>query len=65
MLAGGRIVKGHKVGLTSAAMQKQLGVDQPDFGHLLDDFFFLEHMPIPMDRWPVSYTHLDVYKRQP
>lgn len=51
MLAGGRIVKGHKVGLTSAAMQKQLGVDQPDFGHLLDDFFFLEHMPIPMDRW--------------
>jgi len=51
MLAGGRIVKGHKVGLTSAAMQNQLGVDQPDFGHLLDDFFFLEHMPIPMDRW--------------
>jgi len=51
LLAGGRIVKGHKVGLTSAAMQNQLGVDQPDFGHLLDDFFFLEHMPIPMDRW--------------
>ncbi|GAW51863.1 MULTISPECIES: 2-keto-4-pentenoate hydratase [unclassified Nocardioides] len=48
-LAGGRSVKGHKVGLTSAAMQRLLGVGEPDFGHLLDDFFHLEHEPIPMD----------------
>ncbi len=47
--AGGRTVKGHKVGLTSAAMQKLLGVSEPDYGHLLDDFFHLEHMPIPVD----------------
>lgn len=47
-LAQGRGVKGHKVGLTSAAMQRLLGVDQPDYGHLLDDFFYLEHEPIPM-----------------
>ena len=44
----GRTVKGHQVGLTSAAMQNLLGVKDPDFGHLLDDFFYLEHMPIPM-----------------
>jgi 2-keto-4-pentenoate hydratase len=50
-LGEGRAVKGHKVGLTSAAMQRLLGVDQPDYGHLLDDFFYLEHEPIPMGRF--------------
>src|SRR5262249_6000252 len=30
-------VIGPKVGLTSRAMREMLGVDEPDFGHLLDD----------------------------
>jgi 2-keto-4-pentenoate hydratase len=33
----GRLVLGHKVGLSSLAMQQMMGVDEPDYGHLLDD----------------------------
>ncbi len=51
LLAQGRTVKGRKVGLTSVAMQRLLGVTEPDYGHLLDDFFHLEHQPIPVDRF--------------
>jgi 2-keto-4-pentenoate hydratase len=42
----GRRILGHKVGLTSAAMQRQLGVTQPDFGHLTDEMFYPENTPI-------------------
>ncbi|HEY4333010.1 MAG TPA: 2-keto-4-pentenoate hydratase [Ilumatobacteraceae bacterium] len=34
-IAGGDFIVGHKVGLSSLAMQRMMGVDQPDFGHLL------------------------------
>ncbi len=44
----GKNVIGHKVGLTSLAVQKQLGVNQPDFGHLTDDMFYLSGAPIPV-----------------
>jgi 2-keto-4-pentenoate hydratase len=48
--AGGRVV-GFKVGLTSAAMREQFGVDQPDYGHLFDDMLCAADEPIPAGRF--------------
>jgi 2-oxo-hept-3-ene-1,7-dioate hydratase len=39
MAAGARL-RGHKVGLTSKAMQATVGINEPDYGHLLDDMFY-------------------------
>ena len=49
-LAAGRRIVGLKVGLTSKAVQQQLGVDQPDFGVLLDDMEFLNGQDVPTQR---------------
>lgn len=49
-MADGARVVGKKVGLTSSAVQKQLGVDQPDFGVLFDDMENLSGADLPMAR---------------
>ncbi|MET0703432.1 MAG: 2-keto-4-pentenoate hydratase [Mycobacterium sp.] len=46
-VAEGARVIGHKVGLSSAAMQQMMGVDEPDYGHLLADMEVFEDKPVP------------------
>lgn len=48
--ADGARVVGHKIGLTSRAVQDQLGVHQPDFGTLLDDMQVDQSQLVPRGR---------------
>jgi 2-oxo-hept-3-ene-1,7-dioate hydratase len=47
----GRIIKGHKIGLTSKAMQNAVGISEPDYGVLFADMFYADATPIPFDRF--------------
>jgi len=49
-VASGARVIGRKIGLTSEAVQRQVGVDRPDFGVLLDDMRFRDDQIVPFQR---------------
>lgn len=50
-VAEGAVVRGHKIGLTSKAMQSALNIDEPDSGVLFDDMFFSDGGIVPSDRF--------------
>jgi 2-oxo-hept-3-ene-1,7-dioate hydratase len=48
--AGHRLI-GHKIGLTSRAMQRSSNINEPDYGALLDDMLFANDGDIPFTRF--------------
>lgn len=50
-LESGRVLVGHKIGLTSQPMQTLLGVDEPDFGYILDDMMLTCGSAVPRARF--------------
>jgi len=59
-LAEGRTLRGHKVGLTSRAMQQSSNINEPDFGDLLDDMFFHSGADLPMQRFIVPRVEVEL-----
>ena len=56
---GARVI-GHKVGLSSDAMQKMMGVDEPDYGHLLADMEVFEDVPVDTARFLYPRVEVEV-----
>jgi 2-oxo-hept-3-ene-1,7-dioate hydratase len=58
--ANGRTIRGHKVGLTSRAMQVSSNIDEPDFGTLLDDMFYADGDTLPISRFIVPRVEVEL-----
>jgi 2-keto-4-pentenoate hydratase len=56
----GATVLGHKVGLSSLAMQQMMGVDEPDYGHLLSDMEVSSDSPVEAGRYCYPRVEVEV-----
>jgi 2-keto-4-pentenoate hydratase len=63
----GRVVKGHKIGLTSKAMRELLDAGEPDYGTMFDDWFVLEGGVVPRSQMnrPLVEVELAFVLREP
>ena len=59
-LTTGRVIQGHKVGLSSKAMQKMMNVNEPDYGHLLDDFFHKNRSKINLKNYLTPRVEVEI-----
>ena len=59
-IAAGRRLVGHKIGLTSRAMQLSSQIDEPDYGALLDDMLYGDGAEIPRDRYIVPRVEVEL-----
>lgn len=59
-VAEGQVIKGHKIGLTSRAMQQSSQIDEPDYGTLLDSMFFADGSEIDMGRFIAPMVEVEL-----
>ena len=59
-VADGRVVKGHKVGYTSAAMRRAFGAQEPDYGTLFDNWFVDEGSTIDKSRLNLPWVEIEL-----
>jgi 2-oxo-hept-3-ene-1,7-dioate hydratase len=59
-MAEGRRLIGHKVGLTSKAMQRSSQIDEPDYGHLLDDMVIADGAKVPHERFCIPRVEVEL-----
>ncbi|BBX99484.1 2-keto-4-pentenoate hydratase [Mycobacterium lacus] len=59
-VAEGARVVGHKVGLSSKVMQQLMGVDEPDYGHLLDEMRVFEDSPVKAENYLSPRVEVEV-----
>ncbi|CAM5403852.1 2-hydroxyhexa-2,4-dienoate hydratase [Streptomyces avidinii] len=59
-LADGDRITGHKVGLSSPVMQAMMGVDEPDYGHLLASMELRQDTPVPAAAYIAPRVEVEV-----
>src|SRR6202789_2548898 len=57
--AGARLI-GHKVGLTSKAMQRSSQIDEPDYGHLLDTMMVADGGRVPHENYCLPRVEIEL-----
>ncbi len=57
--AGARLI-GHKVGLTSKAMQRSSQIDEPDYGHLLDSMMIADGAKVPHENFCLPRVEVEL-----
>jgi len=59
-IAAGAKLIGHKVGLTSKAMQRSSQIDEPDYGHLLDNMMIADGARVPHENFCLPRVEVEL-----
>ena len=59
-IAAGAKLIGHKVGLTSKAMQRSSQIDEPDYGHLLDHMMIADGASVPHENFCLPRVEVEL-----